>query len=162
MLGNAVNTVQIRSVDAADEPRWRALWDAYTRFYQREPSEPVTAHTWARIMNPHCPMFAIVAEDGADRVSGMANYVLHENTSTLTPVCYLEDLFVDPADRGHGIGARLIDWLVAEMKRQRWSRLYWNTKEDNYRARALYDRYAKHSGFVRYVLTPDDTNDSIR
>lgn len=38
------------------------------------------------------------------------------------------------------------------MKAQGWSRLYWNTKENNYRARALYDSYAPHSGFVRYVI----------
>ena len=38
------------------------------------------------------------------------------------------------------------------MKAQRWSRLYWNTKENNYRARGLYDKYTPHSGFLRYVV----------
>ena len=42
--------------------------------------------------------------------------------------------------------------LVAEMKAQGWSRLYWNTKENNYRARGLYDKYTPHSGFLRYVV----------
>jgi ribosomal protein S18 acetylase RimI-like enzyme len=51
-----------------------------------------------------------------------------------------------------GVGKQLIDWLVAECKAQKWSRLYWNTKENNYRARGLYDRYTPHSGFLRYVL----------
>ena len=46
----------------------------------------------------------------------------------------------------------VIDWLVEEMKTQGWSRLYWHTKENNYRARGLYDKYASHSGFVRYAL----------
>ena len=46
----------------------------------------------------------------------------------------------------------MIDWLVAEMKAQGWSRLYWNTKENNYRARGLYDKYTPHSGFLRYVI----------
>ena len=46
----------------------------------------------------------------------------------------------------------LIDWLVEEMKLQGWSRLYWNTKENNYRARGLYDKYTPHSGFLRYVV----------
>jgi hypothetical protein len=36
----------------------------------------------------------------------------------------------------------------------RWARLYWNTKENNYRARALYDTYTPHSGFIRYVISP--------
>ena len=58
----------------------------------------------------------------------------------------------DPAARGHGVGKQLIDWLVAEMKAHRWSRLYWSTRETNYRARALYDQYTPHSGFLRYVI----------
>ncbi len=51
-----------------------------------------------------------------------------------------------------GVGKQLIDWLVAEMKAQKWSRLYWNTRETNYRARGLYDKYTAHSGFLRYVI----------
>jgi GNAT superfamily N-acetyltransferase len=147
-------TVKIRKIEANDEPRWRELWDGYTRFYEREPNEAITRHTWSRIMDPRTPIHAIVAVDDAEGVVGIANYVLHESTISLTPVCYLQDLFVDPSVRGGGTGKRLIDWLVAEMAAQNWSRLYWNTKEDNYRARGLYDKYTAHSGFVRYVLQP--------
>jgi hypothetical protein len=46
----------------------------------------------------------------------------------------------------------LIDCLVTEMKTQGWSSLYWNTRENNYRARGLYDKYTTHSGFLRYVI----------
>jgi len=38
------------------------------------------------------------------------------------------------------------------MKRQGWARLYWATKETNYRARGLYDKYTPHSGFLRYQI----------
>lgn len=96
-------------------------------------------------------MKAIVAEH-AGQVIGIANYLTHESTSTLGSVCYLQDLFVDPAVRGGGVGRALIDWLVAESKRQGWARLYWNTRRDNHAARALYDKYGPESGFVRYVL----------
>ena len=145
-------TVKIRKIEARDEARWRVLWDGYCRFYEREISEPITRHTWTRIMDFTSPVHAIVADDVNDGVIGMANYILHENTWTLTPVCYLEDLFVDPACRAVGVGKQLIDWLVAEMKAQGWSRLYWNTKENNYRARGLYDKFTPHSGFLRYVV----------
>jgi GNAT superfamily N-acetyltransferase len=144
-------TVAVRRIEPRDQARWRVLWDGYTRFYEREPSEPITRHTWARIMNPESPVHAIVAErDG--QVIGIANYILHENASALTLSCYLQDLFVDPDVRGGGVGRALIDWLVAEMKTQGWSTLYWNTKENNYRARGLYDKYTPHSGFLRYVI----------
>ena len=141
----------IRPIEARDQPRWRELWEGYCRFYEREPADDIAAHTWARIVDSGAPVHAIVAERGG-RVIGMANYILHHNTATLGPVCYLQDLFVDPGERAHGVGKQLIDWLVAEMGRRGWSRLYWNTKENNYRARGLYDKYTPHSGFLRYVV----------
>lgn len=146
-------TVTIRKIEPRDEARWRVLWDGYTRFYEREPSEALTRYTWSRIMDDNSPLFAVVAEGESGGVIGIANYVIHESTSALTPVCYLQDLFVDPDYRAGGVGKQLIDWLVAEMARQRWSRLYWQTKENNYRARALYDKYTPQSGFVRYFIS---------
>jgi ribosomal protein S18 acetylase RimI-like enzyme len=145
-------TITIRRIEARDEGRWRELWDGYCRFYERDLSEAITRHTWERILDAACPVHAIVADHASNGVIGMANYVIHENTWTLTPVCYLEDLFVDPGQRANGVGSELIDWLLAEMIEQRWSRLYWNTRENNYRARGLYDKYTPHSGFVRYVI----------
>lgn len=140
-----------RPIEARDEPRWRDLWDAYTRFYEREPVEEITRHTWSRIQDPAAPIYAIVAERGG-QVIGIANYLTHESTSAIAPVCYLQDLFVDPEERAAGAGRMMIDWLVEECRRQGWLRLYWNTRENNYRARALYDKYTPHSGFLRYVL----------
>jgi GNAT superfamily N-acetyltransferase len=145
--------VAIRRIEPRDRARWGRLWEGYCRFYERKMSGAVTRYTWARIMDPESPVHAIVAERPRDGVIGMANYIIHENTWTLTPVCYLEDLFVDPKRRAAGVGEALIDWLVAEIKRRKWSRLYWNTKENNYRARGLYDKYTPHSGFLRYVVT---------
>ena len=142
----------IRSIEARDEARWRELWDGYCRFYERTLSEEITQHTWTRIMDAATPVHAIVAERAGTDVVGMANYILHENTWTLTPVCYLEDLYVDPAERAAGVGRQLIDWLVREMQTRGWSRLYWNTKENNYRARGLYDKYTPRDPFVRYVV----------
>jgi GNAT superfamily N-acetyltransferase len=145
--------VVIRPVFADDEPRWRELWDSYTRFYEREPEESLTRHTWSRILDSAAPIHAIVAESEEHGVVGIANYVVHESTSTPAPVCYLQDLFVDPTVRAHGVGRQMLEWLFVEAATRNWSRLYWQTKEDNYRARALYDRFTPHSGFVRYVLT---------
>lgn len=148
-------TASVRKIEPRDEPRWRELWDAYTRFYEREPAELLTRHTWQRILDPQAPIHAMVAEIGPTIV-GIANYVIHENTSAMSPVCYLQDLFVDPAHRGSDVGRALIDALVVEMQRNGWARLYWNTRRDNAPARALYDQYTEESGFVRYVLVNEE------
>ena len=149
-------TPVVRKIEARDEARWRTLWDGYTRFYEREPNEALTRATWSRLMDPASPIHGIVAEHRDAGVVGMANYVLHESTSTLTPVCYLQDLFVAPELRAGGVGQQLIDWLVAQMSAQNWARVYWNTRETNYRARGLYDKYTPHSGFIRYNLNRAD------
>jgi GNAT superfamily N-acetyltransferase len=149
----------VRRIESRDESRWRELWDGYTRFYERQPCDAITRRTWALIMDSGSPVHAIVAECEGHGVVGIANYIVHETTSMLTQVCYLQDLFVDPLQRGGGVGRLLIDWLVAEMKAQGWSRLYWHTRENNYRARALYDQYTPHSGFLRYAITNPDRND---
>lgn len=144
-------SVTIRKIQAGDEARWRTLWEGYVRFYEADVSEAVTRHTWERLMSADSPVDGIVAEDSREGVIGFANYLIHESTWAATPLCYLEDLFVDPAKRARGVGRQLIDWLVAETRAKGWSGLYWHTKETNYRARGLYDQYSPHSGFLRYV-----------
>jgi hypothetical protein len=64
--------MKIRKAEARDEPRWRELWDGYTRFYEREPNEAITRHTWTRILDPKSPVDSIVIEDDTGRVIGLA------------------------------------------------------------------------------------------
>lgn len=148
----SASDVSIRPIEARDEAVWRELWAGYCRFYEVELAQAVTDHTWRRICDPASPVAAIVAESGSGGVIGMCNYILHENTWESAPVCYLEDLFVKPGERAAGVGRALIDWLVARMQSEGWSRVYWNTKENNYRARGLYDKYTPRDAFVRYVV----------
>ena len=153
MPSNSVITV--RPAAAQDYARWRELFDDYNRFYEREPDDPVANHVWSRIMDASAPVHAAVAlVDG--RLVGITNYLLHESTGTTQPVCYLQDLFVDPSIRARGVGKALIDYVLAEMRRNGWQRVYWATRETNYRARGLYDKYTPHSGFLRYVVPNPD------
>lgn len=142
----------IRPVRAGDESRWRELWAGYNRFYEHEVPEAVTRATWSRILDPASSIHSIVAESAEGVILGFANYVIHAGTWSIEPVCYLEDLYVDVDRRASGVGRSLIDWLIAAMATQRWSNLYWVTKENNYRARALYDTYTAHGGYVRYLI----------
>ena len=151
--------VTLRKLNPQDRTQWELLWDGYTRFYEREPDAAITAHLWQRIHAPQPTVFAIAAvqtaadsKDGTDNIIGIAHYLPHENTSQLTPVCYLQDLYVSPAARASGVGQQMIDWLIAECKAQNWSALYWNTRETNYRARALYDKYTPQSEFLVYRI----------
>jgi GNAT superfamily N-acetyltransferase len=141
----------IRDAAAADGAQWRRLWRAYNAFYGTTLQEAVTAQTWRRILDPGSPIFARLAEREG-RVVGCAVAVLHEGTWTTEPACYLEDLFVDPAARGCGVGRALIDDLLERARRRGWSRLYWHTEANNTAARHLYDKYVPADNFVRYRI----------
>lgn len=143
--------LSIRPAAAGDEAAWRALWRGYCNFYESTVSEEVTAFTWRRILDAASPVSCAVAQAGG-RVVGFANYVVHENTWEMKPVCYLEDLFTSPEARGTGAGKALIGWLQDGLAREGWSRLYWVTHRDNATARRLYDRFSKADEFVRYVV----------
>jgi GNAT superfamily N-acetyltransferase len=141
----------IRDPRPEDEAAWRALWAGYVAFYEAEVSEAVTDATWRRILARDSGMLGRLAEhEGA--VIGFTVSVLHPGSWTLTPVCYLEDLFVDPAARGHGTGRALIEDLLSLARERGWSRLYWHTHQSNDAARRLYDQFGEADDFVRYRL----------
>lgn len=141
----------IRDATAADKTAWLGLWNQYLAFYKVDLAEDVTAHTWARILDPSSRVAMRVAEvDGT--LAGFAIHHFHDSTWVKTPDCYLEDLFLDATYRGQGIGRALIDDLIAITKANGWSRLYWHTDGDNATARKLYDTYAPEDGHVRYRL----------
>ena len=142
----------IRDACPADEADWRRLWAGYLAFYRVELTEEVTADVWRRVLDPAAPLFCRVAAAEPGGVIGFAVCVMHAGTWSPAPVCYLEDLFVDPAARGAGAGAALIQDLIDRGQREGWRRLYWHTRADNRTARRLYDRFAAADGFVRYDI----------
>lgn len=150
MKGKAM-ALTIRDCVAADESAWRRLWDGFLAYYEVTLDPAVTAFTWARLMDPANALKARLAVDG-DRVLGFAIHQHHPSTWVMGDDCYLEDLFVDPAARGGGVGRALIEDLIALARGQGWQRLYWNTDTSNETARRLYDSFVQDDGHIRYRL----------
>jgi GNAT superfamily N-acetyltransferase len=141
--------VIIRKAEPKDEARWRALWAGYVNFYRATVSEAVTTETWRRILDPATSIQALVAERGGD-VVGICNYVFHDSTWDTRQICYLQDLYVDPAKRGGGAARALILACEAEAQKAGAFRLYWQTQEYNAPARSLYDTIVPRSSFIVY------------
>ena len=143
--------IELRPAQASDKERWLVLWQGYLDFYKTALTSQQTELTWSRIMDSDFNMnCAVAVQDGL--VVGFTTYNLQNSTWSENGHCYLEDLFVDPAVRGGGVGRALIDYVKAFAIENKCSRLYWNTDEDNATARKLYDTYALESGKRQYRI----------
>jgi GNAT superfamily N-acetyltransferase len=144
----------VRPVRPADLPAWQPLWDGYNAFYGREGATAlapeITAATWQRFFDPAEPVFGLVAE-AEGRLVGLTHYLFHRSTTRLELTCYLQDLFTLPAARGQGVGRALIEGVYAAAKSAGIKRVYWQTHETNAAGRLLYDKVAKHFGFIVYA-----------
>jgi GNAT superfamily N-acetyltransferase len=141
----------IRDATPADRKAFLALWQGYLDYYGVTLSPEVTTATWARLLDPASPVKARLAEVNG-QVKGFAVHLHHPSTWVLTEDCYLEDLFVAPEARGTGLGRALIDDLIALARAKGWGRVYWHTRIDNEKARALYDQYVGWDDHIRYRL----------
>ncbi len=141
----------IRDATLGDRAGWDRLWQGFLHYYGTSLPGPVNEATWARLMDPACPMKMRLAEVGG-QVLGFAIHQHHPSTWVLGDDCYLEDLFVDPAARGQGLGRSLIEDLISLARSKGWHRLYWNTDARNTTARRLYDSFTPDDGHIRYRM----------
>ena len=145
--------ISIRAARTSDATAWRAMWAAYCTFYDQTLPESITEGVWARILDSTSPVHCLIARGEDGTPFGFANYVLHPHTWSDKTVCYLEDLYVAPEARGHGVGHALIEHLIETGKTSGWARVYWHTEIGNAAARRLYDRFKPADDFVRYTVS---------
>ena len=147
-------SIVIRPIERFDYEAWLPLWDGYNAFYRRVgPTalpEAITQSTWERFFAATEPVHAIVAEHQGE-VVGLAHYLFHRSTTRLQDVCYLQDLYTVEHLRGKGIGRQLILAVYEAASRAGSSRVYWQTQASNAEGRALYDKIARHNGFIVYA-----------
>jgi GNAT superfamily N-acetyltransferase len=146
-------SVAVRPIRREDFAAWTPLWDGYNAFYGRSGptalDPAITRTSWERFFDPNEPVFALVAE-GPDALVGLAHFLFHRSTTRVEPVCYLQDLFTVPSERGRGVGRALIEGVADAARAAGSKRLYWQTQASNAEARRLYDAVATHAGFIVY------------
>lgn len=142
-------TIIVRPARADEFDTWHPLWRGYQVFYKVDIAEDVSRTTWQRFFDNNEPMHCNFAEvDGV--VRGLVHSIDHRSCWMKEHSCYLQDLFVEPAFRGHGLGRKLIEHVYAQAKDRGCMRVHWLTHETNLDAMKLYDRIADKPGFVQY------------
>lgn len=147
-----MSDITIRLLKQSDHADWRRLWNAYLDFYEVELPQEVYASTWERLFSSgeFEPKGLMALVDG--KAVGLTHYMYHRSGWSLANKCYLQDLFVDPAVRGGGVGAALIEAVRKAAEEAQAGEVYWLTHESNDKARRLYDHVAENTGFLKYRL----------
>lgn len=142
--------MKIRPLAKADYDEWRALWISYLEFYETSLTAEVIDENFSRFIdNDQTRQNALVAES-TDELVGLVHYIFHLDTWAIQEVCYLQDLFVIPRNRGKKIGQLLIEGVYKRADKYGAPSVYWLTQEFNVPARKLYDRMADLTPFIHY------------
>lgn len=141
---------QIRPLSQADRPTWEALFDAYAAFYKTTTTPAGRDTVWGWIFGAEDFWCDLIEVEG--RVVGMAQYQLMHRSLSGEKVVYLSDLYVDPTQRGGGLGRALIDHVIGFAKSQGIGNVRWLTQEFNYAGRKLYDSYRPKRDFILYSV----------
>ncbi|KPA22887.1 Acetyltransferase (GNAT) family protein [Shimia sp. SK013] len=143
-------TVSVRPLSTADEADWRRLWTDYLTFYETSAPEEVYETTFARLLGDDPQDFTCLIAEVDGTPVGLTHYLFHRHAWKIENVCYLQDLYADPAVRGQGIGRALIEAVYAAADAAGTQSVYWLTQDFNATARQLYDRVAVKTPFIRY------------
>jgi GNAT superfamily N-acetyltransferase len=126
-------TVRLRSATETDVPAILALIEALAE-YERLRDDCVATEDRLRssLFGPRPAAEVILAEMADGSVAGFALFCSNYSTFLAQPGIWLEDLFVYPQFRGHGIGKRLLAHLARlaidrDCGRVEWAVLDWNT-----------------------------------
>ena len=139
--------IEIGPLRPKDRAAWETLARGYKAFYRTEVPDEGYETMWRRLREG-TEVHAVAARTEG-RLVGIAHFLFH-TTAWSADSCYLQDLYVDAAVRGQGIGRALIGRVAEAAEAGGAERYYWHTAVDNTVARALYDKLAQHKGFIRY------------
>jgi GNAT superfamily N-acetyltransferase len=151
--GDETAPVRIEPVLADQFEELLPLIADYQRFYEvEEIDEERNRSFFSRFLRPSDDGLLLGARRGPELV-GYACLYWHFSSLSAAESVLMNDLYVDPAARGEGVGRALIE-AGAEVARERGAHhLEWATAPDNETAQRLYDSTgAVRTTWIEYEL----------
>ncbi|MCI7767753.1 MAG: GNAT family N-acetyltransferase [Oscillospiraceae bacterium] len=131
--------ITVRSAEITDAPELSRLIHELAEYEKMSDKCTATPESVARMMTEENGLRGVIAE-AEGRAVGMAVFSLYKlATFSGKRVLYIEDIFVEEAQRGYGIGKMLFDEIIRTAKsleclKIEWKCLAWNTS-----ARSFYE-----------------------
>ena len=131
----------IRELKPSDKQEWEKLFKGYGDFYKAPINDEILTTVWNWLFDKNHVVNGLCYEIEG-KIVGIAHY-----RKLLSPlkgkyIGYLDDIFVDPEYRGQKIGKKLLNEIKEISKTNGWNLVRWQTDEDNFTAKKLYDKVA--------------------
>jgi ribosomal protein S18 acetylase RimI-like enzyme len=148
-------TMTVSRMAREDRAQWQPLYRGYAEFYRAPMNDEILDTVWGWIHDEREPFFGLIAKNEGGDAVGLMHCRRMASPLRGAHVGFLDDLFVAPDARGHGVVEALYGALAELAREQGWPFVRWMTAEDNYRGRAVYDRLAERTGWVTYQLATE-------
>ncbi|GGX46687.1 GCN5 family N-acetyltransferase [Tateyamaria omphalii] len=140
----------VRPLTLSDRPAWDDLWTAYLAFYETTRPQDIYDTYFERLLGNDPQDYNCLVAELEGKLVGLTHFLFHRHGWKVENVCYLQDLYADPAIRGRGVGRALIEGVYEAADAAGAPSVYWLTQEFNTEARKLYDRIGTLSPFIKY------------
>ena len=141
----------IREIQLKDKVQWEKLYKGYADFYKVEMNDKILQTIWSWLHDKSHDVEGLVYEV-EDRIIGLAHYRRMPSPLRGQYIGFLDDLFVDPKYRGQKIGEKLINQMKEISISRGWNLVRWITRNDNTKAKSLYDRVSEKTTWDVYEL----------
>ena len=141
----------IREIRLADKDEWEALYRGYADFYKVEMNEKILKTVWEWIHDNNHDVSGLAYKQD-NQIIGIAHYRKMPSPLRGKYIGFLDDLFVNPIHRRKGIGEKMIEELNVISRRNNWNLVRWITRDDNTKAKSLYEKLSKKTNWEVYEL----------
>tara|TARA_B100001013_G_scaffold149962_1_gene89055 strand:- start:600 stop:1046 length:447 start_codon:yes stop_codon:yes gene_type:complete len=146
-----MKTFTIRKLEPSDYEGWAILFSGYAEYYKFNIEDANIKQTWKWINDFDHPLECLAAFED-HQIIGFSHFRAMPSPLRGENIGFLDDLFVDPEYRGNNLGDMLLSAIQKEAKERGWKIIRWITKDNNYRARSLYDKYSKKTDWNVYEM----------
>ncbi len=147
----------VRHVEKSDRPAWERLYRGYAEFYRVDTDDAKLQTLFGWLLDPKHVCEGLVAETGAGNLLGLAHFRAMPSPLRGAEVGFLDDLFINPTQRGSGAAEALLRKIDEIAAARDWAVVRWITRDNNYRARGLYDRLSVRSDGITYEMNAVST-----
>ena len=141
----------IRQIKTEDRNDWEKLYKSYAEFYEVEMNDKILQKVWSWLHDKNHEVEGLVYVVN-ENIVAFAHYRRMPRPLFGKDIGFLDDLFVDPDHRGKRIGEKIIKELQKISKLRGWDLIRWTTRNNNIRAKSLYDRVAEKTSWDMYEL----------